>query len=290
MINKELIHIFAKNLSTILNGIANATKEQKGGNADVTDIINTITNASLDIIGNLSPTIEKLTTGEYAKMDPDEAASKIVDTLKRQVKFYKAMSENPEVQEVLKEWAENITEYTMQTSELMAPTIEQTVEKFWDMVNKTTIQSVTGSLTTAKNAGKAAIGAVPIIGPAILLFITFIEGVSRGMKIALPQFRFGIDNLLTWTEKIKELIEISNKSFKKISDSSKKLQKVLNTSVDHVLHSGITAGQTIGTSVTGGTRKDVIVEKRKQKKNKIKCTTRRLKKKNITLYEKNSLI
>tara|TARA_Y100000389_G_scaffold202767_1_gene249106 strand:- start:12612 stop:13454 length:843 start_codon:yes stop_codon:yes gene_type:complete len=280
MKNRELIHIFAKNISTILNGIANATKDQKGGNAEVTNIINTITNASLDIISNLSPTIEKLTTGEYAKMDPDEAASKIINTLKRQVKFYKAMSENPEVQEVLKEWAENVTEYTMQTSELMAPTIEQTVEKFWDMVNKTTIQSVTGSLTTAKNAGKAALSAVPVIGPATLLFITFIEGVSRGMKIALPQLRFGIDNLLTWTEKIKELIEISNNSFKKISDSSKKLQNILNTSVDDVLQSGITAGQTIGNSVTGG--------KRKQRKKKITATTRRLKKK-ISRFTRRTL-
>ena len=282
MKQKELVHLFAKNLSTILLGIVDATKDSKqqdGGGMVLSlaeDTANTIINATLDIINGLTPTIEKAISGKYATMTQEEALSDFIKMMQRQVKFYKAMSENEEVQKVLRQLVEAYVESGMNVTTIVNPKFDIIMDKLWEMIEQTVSKSVDGTLRTAMNAGTTAITTIPVLGPSTVAFITFIRGISRGMESLLPSFDFGVnvipDLLQTWTQ----VYDATTEDYKKIKNLHSDLNNVMENSINETLYSGIKAGEdAIGNAnlLMGGKSQS------KKIRRKINRTSRRLSRK-----------
>ena len=107
--NKKILNAVTKILSVMLIGYAMAlrnvtTSKQRGGKQrgglagiDVTEAgITTVTNIARDLIEGIVPIVDKTitntVTGEYARMNPEEASRKLNDMLARQTEFLDRIS------------------------------------------------------------------------------------------------------------------------------------------------------------------------------------------------------
>ncbi len=311
-IDLQLVNGISKSMKSLFTGLADATEDfkqnQEGGNLSVTqengisnaavktanNISKTLTNATLDILGQIIPVIEKSITGDYAKMSPEDARKDINNILIRQKDLFINLSQNEELQKSLQEWIKAYAEIGIQAIRITKPSIDEIVEEFWNSTNSVFVKSTRAIVNIGLNVGKSAAAAIPIAGGGIVLFISFIQGINEGMLAAAPAVKASTKIAMKTKTTGEKLI---NETQSKIADANKKykdLEKIMNTPIngiskdiqDNAISEVGDAGRKLGKQTIEKFKNSVVPPIRDQSGGAIKCILPLQKGGQITLKRK----
>ena len=248
----ELVDGISRTMSSLLIGLADASKGfkdnmQEGGSSvtEVNGISNgaiqtanniskTLTNATLDLINQFMPVIEKSITGEYAKMSSEDATKNINDVLTRQKKLFIDLSQNEELQKSLQDWIKAYAEIGIQAIRITKPSLDEIVEEFWNSINKVLVKSTRAVINIGINVGKSAVATIPVAGGGLVLFISFIQGINEGMLASAPVVKASTKIALKTKTTGEKLI---NETQDKITEANKKykeLEQIMKTPIEGV--------------------------------------------------------
>ena len=213
--NLEIIQSFSNIMKSLFTGLAaasqniieetkttrrefnNRTNALSSNAIDIAnDVSKTLKNATLDLIGQFLPVIEKSITGEYANMSSEDATKNINDVLIRQKNLFLNLSQNEELQKALQEWIQAYADVGIQAIRISKPSLDIIIEEFWNSTNDVLVKSIQAIINIAFNVGKSAISTIPIGGAAFVLFFSFIEGIHKGMLISASPIKSGTKNLI----------------------------------------------------------------------------------------------
>jgi hypothetical protein len=113
--------------------------------------------------------------------------------LDKKLKLLEDMTNDPEMQEALRKWAENYAVLGVQTIDAIRPSIDMVTDEAWGTLSEVSSRSAVGAINTGLNFTEAALGEIPIMGGVIALVMAFMRGMNSAMLAAAPAVQSGVE-------------------------------------------------------------------------------------------------
>ena len=211
----------------------------------------------LKIIGlfteSIAPIIEKTIFGDLANKEWSEVAPQLIRILNDKRDYLNKISQDPILQQALKEWAEAYTIVGIQTIKALKPYIDQIIDEGLITLTDAGTKAGIGIVSTGMNFVEAAVGEIPVAGGIIDMVIAIVRGLNSVMVTTAPMVQYGIktiDATYKTINNVNKIIqqgqETINRTSKKLQDITSGLKNVAKVGTD-TLNTMQTIGQTIGT-------------------------------------------
>ena len=113
--------------------------------------------------------------------------------LDKKLKLLEDITNDPEMQEALRKWAESYAVLGVQTIDAVRPSIDMVTDEAWNTLSEVSSRSATGVINTGLNFTEAALGEIPIMGGVIALVMAFMRGMNSAMLAAAPAVQSGVE-------------------------------------------------------------------------------------------------
>jgi hypothetical protein len=125
--------------------------------------------------------------------------------LDKKLKLLEDMTNDPEMQEALRNWSENYEVLGVQTMDAIRPSIDMVADEAWGTLSEVSSRSAVGAINTGLNFTEAALGEIPIMGGFIALVMAFMRGMNSAMLAAAPAVQSGMEVSGTLSKTIPEV-------------------------------------------------------------------------------------
>lgn len=142
-------------------------------------------------------------------------------------KYFKEAAKDPKVIEAVKEISENITNTGLQITDAVLPGLQKIIDKFIKTAEKMGTQGAEGAMRTFISMASSTISLVPWIGGFISILISIGSAFNTAMGIVLTFTRSSGEQAITSANVTKEVMDITFKNKRKITDSFNKLTSAI---------------------------------------------------------------
>jgi len=148
----------------------------------------------------------------------------IIAQLENSADLIKILSQNPQFQNALEDFAKEVTNVNLEILEMVKPQLDRMMDKALDTLKQITDKSVRGIMNTCMNILEAFIGEIPIAGGIIALIIAIIRGFNTAMLAVAPGVEFNVEVFVTAFYKAIELLTLFNREEGKLKTTVSSLQ------------------------------------------------------------------
>ena len=241
-----VVHAISRTLSSLLDGVANSSMKcmtypgciQSGGVGGITDAGTLGYNAFyyiektivviVKIIGvfsdTIAPVLEEAIFGDLANKPWSEVAPIITRIINEKKDYLNEMSQNPEIQEALKEWAEAYATISIQTMEAVRPSLNLMIDEALETLSESGSKAATGVVNLGLNVASAAVAEVPVAGGIIDMVMAIIRGVNQALIAAAPIIQFGTESIGTGLQTSNRMLDVIQTGKQRVEAASQTLQ------------------------------------------------------------------
>ena len=141
-----------------------------------------------DLANKMMPVFDKVVFGPGGANLEDAKVN-----LDKKLKLLEDMTNDPEMQEALRKWAESYAVLGVQTIDAVRPSIDLVTDEAWDTFSEVSSRSAVGAINTGLNFTEAALGEIPVMGGIIALVMAFMRGMNAAMLAAAPAVQSGVE-------------------------------------------------------------------------------------------------
>ena len=171
--------------------VANATMNSAtpGGSHLFTNLAQTITGKLYNLVENSARKI----LGTQTLANNADIEKNLTDFLVQNAALIRQLTRDPDIQEALRKWVEEVGILNIQLMDMAKPTIDRLVNKATETINEASTKVARGIMSTGLNFLEAFIGEIPVAGGIIDIIIAFMRGFNSAMQASAPVVEFSTE-------------------------------------------------------------------------------------------------
>jgi hypothetical protein len=151
---------------------------------------NVFENVSISALDN----VEHFILGDLGNKQLDKG---ILDQLQNKTMILGRMTRDPQVQQALKDIAEELSILGIQMLDTMKPTIDRLTDRSIETLNRIATRGAKSIMNTGMNIIEALLGEIPVAGGIIALVMAFLRGFNAAMLTSAPGIEFSTEAFFT---------------------------------------------------------------------------------------------
>jgi uncharacterized protein YjgD (DUF1641 family) len=160
------------------------------------NLVRTVNGKIFNVVGNASKKVMSI-FGFQGNLSNEDMEKSIKNFLVQNKELIKKMTRDPEVQQALREWMEEVGVINIQLIDMAKPTIDRIVNKSLQTLNNVATTASKGIIVTSMNVLEGVIGEIPVAGGIIAIIMAFIRGFNTAMLAAAPGVEFSSEAFFT---------------------------------------------------------------------------------------------